>query len=167
MPAKGYTDTSVADIIKGAGVSRQTFYQLFESKQDCFLAGWKRRQGAVIKAVVEVPSATSPMERFDNLLQAYLTVMARDPALSGLYLIGVYAAGREAVAKRLEMQRQFVDVVAGVLDARSEQDRFACQALVSAISTLVTNALLEDDSQAVLDLHEPLVVVARQLMAAE
>ena len=164
MAANGYQDTSVADIIKAAGVSRQTFYELFSSKQDCFMAGWGRRQGTVIKAVIDTSASTAPMDRFSTLLQAYLAVMARDPSLSRLYLVGVYAAGAEAMVKRLEMQRQFVDVVARVLDARSDEDRFACQALVSAISTLVTNALVDDDPQAVLALHEPLLGVARRLL---
>ena len=167
MPAKGYADTSVADIIKSAGVSRQTFYELFCSKQDCFLASYGRRQGAVIEVIAQTPTGTSPMDRFAALLRTYLAVMARDPALSRLYLIGVFTAGREALAKRLEMQQLFVDAVATGFGAHTEQDRFVCQALVAAISTLVTNALLDDDPQAVRDLHEPLVHVARQLMAAE
>jgi TetR/AcrR family transcriptional regulator len=167
MSAKGYTATSVADIIQSAGVSRQTFYQLFGSKQDCFLSGYGRRQGAVIKAIFETPETSPPMERFELLLRTYLTVMARDPALSRLYLIGVYEAGPEAMAKRLEMQQQFVDAVATVFDARLETDRFVCQAVVAAISTLVTNALLDDDPKAVLDLHQPLRGLAGKLMVAE
>ena len=164
MAANGYQETSVADIIKAAGVSRQTFYELFGSKQECFLAGWSRRQATVIEAIAEAPASTSPMDRFAALLHAYLGVMARNPALSRLYLVGVYAAGADAMVKRLEMQRQFVAVVSHVLDARCDEDRFACQALVSAVSTLVTNALVEDDPQAILALYEPLLDVARRLL---
>jgi TetR/AcrR family transcriptional regulator len=167
MPAHGYVDTSVADIIKRAGVSRQTFYELFASKQDCFLAGYSSRQGSVIEAIFTTPTTKSPMDRFTMLLGTYLAVMARDPAMSRLYLIGVYTAGPQAIAKRLELQRQFVDAVAEVFEAQSPQDLFTCQALVAAISTLVTHALLEEDPQAVLDLHQPLVRMARQLMAPE
>jgi TetR/AcrR family transcriptional regulator len=167
MAVKGYADTSVADVIKGAGVSRQTFYQLFCSKQDCFLASYGQRQGSVLGTIFETPTTKTPMERFSALLRTYLTVMARDPAVSRLYLIGVYAAGQEALAKRLEMQQQFVDAVAAVFEAKTDQDRFVCQTLVAAVSTLVTNALLDDDPQAVLNLHQPLVHVASQLMAAD
>ncbi len=71
-----------------------------------------------------------------------------------------------AIAARLALQQQFVDGVAAVFDAQSEQERFVCQVLVAAISTLVTNAL-EEDPRAVLDLYEPLNRVARQLMAGE
>jgi TetR/AcrR family transcriptional regulator len=164
MSANGYHDTSVADIIKAAGVSRQTFYELFSSKQDCFMAGWARRQQTVIEAVADTSASAAPMERFATLLHAYLTVMANNPALSRLYLLGVYAAGADAMVERLTMQRQFVAVVAHVLDARGDEDRFACRALVSAISTLVTNALVDDDPQALLALYEPLLDVARRLL---
>ncbi|TPG35830.1 TetR/AcrR family transcriptional regulator [Mycolicibacterium hodleri] len=165
MSAKGYSDTSVADIIKSAGVSRQTFYELFCSKQDCFLASFGRRQAAVIEAMREAVWTGSPMDRFGSLLRTYLAIMASDQDLSRTHLIGVYSAGSEAIAKRAQMQQQFVDGVAEVFDARSDQDRFACQALVAAIATLVTHALLADDPQVVLDLYEPLVGVAAKLMA--
>ena len=36
----GYAATSVADVIGRAGVSRQTFYEQFTSKLDCFLAAF-------------------------------------------------------------------------------------------------------------------------------
>jgi AcrR family transcriptional regulator len=164
MGAKGYGDTSVADIIKIATVSRQTFYELFTSKQDCFLASYGRRQGAVIEAMLDAPADGPPIRRFGALLRNYLSVMSADPGLSRLYLIGVYTAGPEAMAKRLELQQQFVEGVATIFDAQSEQDMFMCRALVASISTMVTNALIEDDPQAVLDLYDPLVEMAKRLM---
>jgi AcrR family transcriptional regulator len=167
MARQGYSGTSVADIIKSAGVSRQTFYELFTSKEDCFLASYARRQGSVLEEVLATSTTTAPMQRFATLLQTYLAVMAADPALSRLYLIGVYAAGPQAIAKRLELQQQFVDAVATVFEAQTEQDRFTCRAIVASISTLVTNALLEEDSHAVLDLHGPIIRVAERLMASK
>ena len=35
---RGYPETRVVDVIGVAGVSRKTFYELFTSKEDCFLA---------------------------------------------------------------------------------------------------------------------------------
>ncbi len=166
MSAKGYLDTSVADVIGAAKVSRQTFYELFASKRDCFLASYARRQAAVVDTVLDTPAVNPPMDRFGVLLRNYLTVMAADPGLSRLYLVGVYAAGEQAISARLEMQQQFVDGVAGVFAATSEQDRFVCQALVASISTMVTHALLEDDSHAVLGLYEPLMKMTELLMPA-
>lgn len=166
MSEKGYLDTAVADVLKRAGVSRQTFYQLFSSKLDCFLAGYALRQATLIKAILEAPPAEgAPIERFGELLQTYLSVMAADPGLARLYLVGVYTAGPEAVAQRVALQQQFVDGVAMVVGAQSEQERFACQALVAAVSTLVTHAVLDDDAKAVLDLYEPLRRLAEKMLA--
>lgn len=36
MTEKGYVATTVSDVIERAGVSRETFYQQFDSKRDCF-----------------------------------------------------------------------------------------------------------------------------------
>jgi AcrR family transcriptional regulator len=35
---KGYADTTVADIVTAAGISRDTFYEYFTNKLDAFLA---------------------------------------------------------------------------------------------------------------------------------
>ena len=80
---------------------------------------------------------------------------------------GINAAGPEAAAIRLKKQGQFVDGIAMVFDARTEQQLFACRTLVAAISALVINALVDDDSQALQNLHAPLVRVAARLMEVE
>lgn len=165
MSEKGYLDTSVADVIKTAGVSRQTFYQLFTSKQDCFVASYTRRQESLIASVLDKLAGDTSMERFALLLRAYLWSIAECPGRSRLYLVGVYAAGPEAIAHRLELQQQFVDGVAGVFDATTEQDRFNCWTLVAAVSAMVTNALLADDADAVLELYDPVLAMTAQLMA--
>jgi len=38
--AKGYEATTVTDVIEVAGVSRATFYELFEDKEACFLEAY-------------------------------------------------------------------------------------------------------------------------------
>ncbi|ONN51796.1 hypothetical protein AC056_01410 [Acinetobacter genomosp. 33YU] len=35
---KGFTATTITDIVKRARVSKQVFYEIFENKEDCFLA---------------------------------------------------------------------------------------------------------------------------------
>src|SRR4051794_38516252 len=34
----GYPETTITQIVKGAGLSRRTFYAYFETKEDCYLA---------------------------------------------------------------------------------------------------------------------------------
>jgi TetR/AcrR family transcriptional regulator len=165
MSDRGYLHTSVADIIKTAGVSRQTFYELFTSKQDCFVASYTRRQDSLIARATAQVDGDTPMERFGVVLRAYLASMAADPGRSRLYLVGVYAAGDEAIAHRLRLQQQFADAVAGFFEATTDQERFNCRTLVAAVSTMVTTALLDDDVDAVLALYDPVLAMAGRLMA--
>ena len=38
VAAKGYADTTVADIVREAGVSKRSFYECFASKNECLIA---------------------------------------------------------------------------------------------------------------------------------
>ncbi|KAA0092741.1 TetR/AcrR family transcriptional regulator [Mycolicibacterium sp. P1-18] len=167
MSVKGYGETSVGDIVKSAGVSRQTFYELFDSKRECFIASYERRQGAVIDQIFTTSTTDAPLVRFAALLKAYLEVMSHRPDISLLYLSGIAAAGPKAAAIRVEKQQQFVDGLAALFDAHTDRDLFACRTLVAAISALVINALVDADPQAVQNLHAPLVDVAARLLNVE
>src|SRR4051794_24535271 len=57
---KGYAEVAVADVIARAGVSRKTFYEHFENKQQCFLAaydaGVEMMLGAIDEAIADAGS---------------------------------------------------------------------------------------------------------------
>jgi len=75
MAEKGYIGTPVADIIKRAGVSRETFYQQFDSKLDCFLAAFDVAEQWLIAVLSEIVADTkdvSTAQRYERLFGAYL-----------------------------------------------------------------------------------------------
>lgn len=41
VAAKGYADTTIADIVREASVSRRTFYENFADKAECLIADRK------------------------------------------------------------------------------------------------------------------------------
>ena len=166
MTTSGYSNTTVDDVIKEAKVSRATFYQHFESKQDLFMAGYARMQRHVIDAIRTVPTTGTPMQNFAVMLDRYLGFIALDPATARLYLLEVYAAGPEAMRRRVELQQEFVAGVAQIFGARSDADRFACQALVAAISTLVINTLTGGDADAVVALRTPILEYTERVMGS-
>lgn len=164
MGVKGYSSTTVDDLIKNAGVSRATFYQHFESKQDCFMAGYARMQGHIIDAIGRAPTTGTPMQRFSTMLDQYLGFMSMDPPTARLYLVEVYSAGPEAMTRRFELQQEFVAGVAKLFNARSQADRFACKALVAAISSLVISALTDGRPEDILALKKPVLTFAERAM---
>jgi hypothetical protein len=62
------------------------------------------------------------------------------------------------------VQEMFVELVAGVMGASTEQHRFACRALTAAISAMVTGRLAAGDLDGLRELREPLLdMVSRSL----
>ena len=73
----GYTGANVSKIIAEAGVSRPTFYDYFEDKDDCFLAALHDIQQRLLGEVRDV--GDRPPE---HALQANLAAIVRSPAAS-------------------------------------------------------------------------------------
>ncbi|AIY17321.1 TetR family transcriptional regulator [Pimelobacter simplex] len=168
MAEHGYAGTPVAAVIKRAGVSRETFYQHFGSKHDCFLAAYEwatdlLREGFAegLGAGADRPAA----ERFDALLGRYLAALAEDPRRARLFLVEAYAAGPEIMRRRLAVQAEAAAALAALfgIDSSDEAQRFACEALLAATIQMVTARVVLDDAAALASLRPPLVALAATL----
>jgi AcrR family transcriptional regulator len=162
---KGYADTSVADVLRRARVSRETFYQQFSSKQDCFLAAYEQAADAVLALLErEASSEGTPLERFDRTIGVYLDALAAEPAFARLFMVEVYCAGQLALERRAEIQRRFTTLMIDGFGARGQTERFACETLVAAIITMVTARLAAGDLKGLRALREPLTDLVRALL---
>lgn len=161
----GYTDTSVASIIRIAGISRETFYQIYDSKLACYLDAFD-----VIATVLAdhmrraSDSAGTPLDRIDGAIDAYLSAIAAEPAFARLFLIESYAAGPEAMRRREHLQQEFAAAMADLLeiDPDDEAGRFVCRLITAGVSSMITNAVMEDDPQTIQGLHRPLMSEVRR-----
>lgn len=171
---KGYAATSVADILRRAGVSRTTFYQQFDDKLDCFLAACAMATdilaSMMIEELADIDDQVTPLGQLDRLLGAYLRALADNPTLARVFLVEVYAAGPTAIQQRREALEGFVDLLAathdgeeGLLGTRPEQ-RFAAEVLAGAVSSMVTNAVGAGRTETVPDLHAPLMEMADRIL---
>jgi AcrR family transcriptional regulator len=117
---RGYLDTRVVDVIGVAGVSRKTFYELFASKEDCFLATYDLLLGELLDDTTEGFDAKPEApwaERVAAGLRAMLDVLAENPDEARFAIVEVLAAGPGALARRDAALRQFT----GFLDAGREE----------------------------------------------
>jgi AcrR family transcriptional regulator len=107
VAAKGYAAVTVGDLTKGAGVSRTTFYELFEDKEACFLAAYDSAVEALVRRVVRAyESAGEWPERTAAGLAALLAALAEEPALARLSLVDIGSAGPAAQRRyRAAIQR--------------------------------------------------------------
>src|SRR3954452_8349070 len=113
---KGYANMAVADVVSGAGVSRETFYQHFADKEDFFLAAFDRGVDAVRQTMVDAVAGrpADPLSRYDRALDAYLDLLCIEGATARVFLVDVSAAGPRALARRREVVAEFVDVIAEI-----------------------------------------------------
>lgn len=168
----GYAETPVAAIIRAAGVSRETFYRLFDSRADCFLSALDTAAEillGVLAGSVEAAreaARSSPSAGFATLLAPYLDQLASEPALARLFLVEVYAAGPEAARRRARIQAEFSTALADVLGLAERDDVFAAECLVAAVGARLTALLTAgaaDDEElgaAIRGLHAPFVSLA-------
>jgi hypothetical protein len=105
-------------------------------------------------------------DRLDAAFAVYLEVLAAEPALARTFLIDVYGAGPQALARRVQVMERFVDLVAGMVGASDARERFECEALVASVSSLVTMRVAAGDHASLPELREPLMAIARRVLTA-
>ncbi len=166
MAQKGYAATSVADIIRGAGVSRETFYQLYDNKLDAFMAAFDTVAEVVVEALATTDGPTSPTDRIEALIEAYLGLVAATPEWARLFLVEVHAAGPDAIARRAEIQERIVDAITAALDTSDPTVRFDVRVIVAAIGPLVEAPLVRGDIAAIAALGAPLRAHVHHILAS-
>ncbi|MQY05663.1 TetR/AcrR family transcriptional regulator [Actinomadura macrotermitis] len=166
---KGYAHCSVADVLKRARVSRETFYQHFADRHACFLAAYALAADLLIDVVAGAAAGTPPADRFAAALDAYLRALAADGPRARVFLLEIYAAGPDAAVRRFEVQRRFVELVGAMLLADERWARlpdpgFACRMLIGGISALVSGRVAAGEHAALPELHAPIVAHVRSLL---
>ena len=115
---KGYEDTSVADILEEAGVGRESFYELFDDKQNCLLTAREILIDHLEGTVREAYITPGPwVDRARNALAATLVWFAGDPAATRVMMVEFMTIGpifREHVQADL---RRFTTLLDEGLDA--------------------------------------------------
>jgi len=171
---RGYPRTTVADVLKLVHVSRETFYQHFTDKEDCFLATVDRAAEVLLLAMAAqltgVGADATPLDRFDRTLRTYLATLAAESAAATVVLVESLAAGEAARLRRFDVQERFtLAVAANFADdpawQRLPDPVFAARTLVGGISAMVTSALATNHSTDLPNLHAPIMALLRALAA--
>ena len=95
--AKGYAETTVADVLEASAVGREAFYELFDDKRDCFLAAHTLLMEDLLAHGTEAFEQPGPWpERARQGLAAILEWFASDPDVARVLMVEVAAAGPAA-----------------------------------------------------------------------
>ncbi len=108
---KSYRAVTVADIVKRAGIARNTFYENFSSKEDCFLAAQKSAMSTALSRVVEAAGEVDDWpRRVEAGLAAFLRYVAEEPALARTCMVDALAAAPTSVRYYEESLQAFISL---------------------------------------------------------
>jgi AcrR family transcriptional regulator len=153
---KGYAATTIDDIVRGAGVSKKTFYEHFHDKLGAFLAAYEAASDELYEHVRVAQDATSDpaapaasnaedawLERTHAGIRAYLRWLAAEPALARVFLVEVAAAGPEALACRERLRDRYAGRMRDLQGSDSDVPDEIFHAVVAAADDLVVRRLRE------------------------
>jgi AcrR family transcriptional regulator len=109
---KGYQASSVADVLKEAGVGRETFYRHFKDKEDCFVAANDALVTSLaeqIAAAYEEPQAWPARVR--RGLAATLEWLSVNPDVARVMMVETGCVGPQAAARFHETFQRFAHLL--------------------------------------------------------
>jgi AcrR family transcriptional regulator len=97
--AKGYEETTVADVIEAAGVSRETFDATFVGKEGCFLEAYDAVIDVLVAHVSTAFESTVGQPWPDRIaagLRALVDLLASEHDIARMAMVEVTAVGEDA-----------------------------------------------------------------------
>ena len=165
---KGYAETTIADIVAAASVSRRTFYEHFSSKAECLVALYEAASHNALKVLRDaIPTGQGWKQEVAAALRAYLGCMASNPVLVRTLFIEILHLGAEGLASRRRVNRELADFIVEAANApgRGHDAPVSPQmamAIVGGINELVLEYIEQDKVAKLEELLEP----ARELVHA-
>jgi AcrR family transcriptional regulator len=135
---RGRSEATVAHVVARSGVSRRTFYEVFDDFEDCFLAALDQ---SIARATEYVLEAYDPVEKWHKRIRAGLTGLLEfledEPAMGRLCIVETLGAGSRVHERRTLT----LDATIAVVDQGREESK-AANALPSLTSEGVVGGVL-------------------------
>jgi AcrR family transcriptional regulator len=149
---RGAGGVTVADVTARSGVSRRTFYELFDDREDCFLAAFDAAVARAAERVIPAYGAGARWhEGMRGALEVGLTFLDEEPELGYLCVVGSLGSGPRALERRTRVVRALTDAVhEGRREGRAARrvDRLVAEGVVGAVLSVIHARLVEQSAGA-------------------
>jgi AcrR family transcriptional regulator/DNA-binding MarR family transcriptional regulator len=159
----GYGEMSVSRITSGAGVSRRTFYDLFEDREDCFLAAFDE---AVLRARELMLAAWAIQRGWREQVRAalleLLLFLDREPGVRSLLVVDALKAGPRVQERRAQILHELSAALQlSGLSAKPSRDlpELTGEGVVGAVLGVIHTRLSSQRSGSMVELLNPLMSV--------
>lgn len=169
VATKGYAETTIADIVREAGVSRRTFYEHFATKADCLIALYEAASHNAIKVLRDAIDPARGWEtQVEQAMAAYLGCLSQNPVLMRTLFVEILGLGVDGLAARRRVNEEIAALMLNVVNAgrRSRKDKEPlspemAMAVVGGINELVLQAIEQDQVDKLQALVAPAVRLVR------
>ena len=175
VAARGYADTTIADIVREASVSRRTFYENFADKAECLIALYEVASGNAITVLRNAIDPHSDWQaQVEQAMGAYFGVLERNPVLLRTLFVEMLGLGAPGLAARRRANQQLADLMLDVVNNRpGERLRKAplqpmmAMAVVGGINEMVLQSIEQGRANDLQELVEPAAMLLRAAISAE
>src|ERR671917_653654 len=116
LDVKGFAETTVADIARHARVSKRTFYEHFDTKQDCLLALYVASSERALARIAESINPSLDLDaQIARTTEVYFSLMQERPAVLRTLLVEILAAGPRGLEVRRQVNRRYADLLRKVV----------------------------------------------------
>jgi AcrR family transcriptional regulator len=123
--SRGYTVTSVDDVVGRARVSKSAFYEFFESKEHCFRVVLAEEGGALMREVLEdAASGRDHHERLRLGITRFVRTCFERSDVARLLIVESVGLSEGVEAVRRDLQARFADAVAEEVRNAMTHDAF-------------------------------------------
>jgi AcrR family transcriptional regulator len=157
----GYAQLTVAQVIARAKVSRKTFYDLFEDREDCFLAVFEatlRRLGARVVEAYEQERSWRDGVRAG--LAELLSFIDEDRELARLCVVDALGGGSRVLEQRarvLGVLHEVIDLGRQAGGPRPDPPEVTAEGVSGAVLAVLHTRLLERSTEPYIELHGALM----------
>jgi AcrR family transcriptional regulator len=174
VAAKGYAETTIADIVREASVSRRTFYEHFSTKAECLIALYEAASHNALKVLRDSIDPSNELPgHLERALAAYFGCMAQNPVLMRTLFIEILGLGPQGLASRRRVNQEIADFMLGVVNGpQGARKRIAplsesmAMAVVGGINELVLQYIEQDRVAQLHELVEPSCRLVRAVTGA-
>ncbi len=140
---RGLDQTTVADIVRIARVSRRTFYEEFSDRSDCFLELCDRSTLTARDLIERAADPALPWrEQAVHAIDAYFAFMSAEPALTRSFLFEIFGMGEAGGRKFREIQHRFSEQLLAIA-RRIRADEPEINELSYAMTSAVVSGICE------------------------
>jgi AcrR family transcriptional regulator len=145
----GYRATRVADVISRAGVSRKTFYEHFENKQECLLITFDLIMAEATRRIESAyREADGWPDRVEAGIRALFDAAIDNPGALRLSLLEITAVGPAGIERREKSTARFEDFIRDALELAPERGKVsevALKAIVGGLNRVLYRRVLRAD----------------------